>query len=173
MNLPRRAQDHFYGLREARPDLAGIAVYDRLPQDLPADPNLVQHAWRRREIENYLAAREALLAWTRDAAGRLTEGPLFVQEWERRMVETIGEVEAAIATLGKPSPWSADIKVTDDFLDPLFEGFFRKLAMPNLMRKSDYHDLARFIPPHLIDDEVRQVLDAIHATARRARPRQE
>ena len=45
-NQPTRAQAHFYGLREARPDLVGIAVYDRLEQDPPKDPNLTQLMWR-------------------------------------------------------------------------------------------------------------------------------
>jgi hypothetical protein len=34
-NQPRKAQEHFYALREARPDLAGIAIYDRLTIALP------------------------------------------------------------------------------------------------------------------------------------------
>ncbi|MDP3937101.1 MAG: AAA family ATPase, partial [Deltaproteobacteria bacterium] len=41
-NQPREAQKHFYGLREAKPDLAGIALYDRLEQEPPPDPQLMQ-----------------------------------------------------------------------------------------------------------------------------------
>ena len=39
-NQPRKAQDHFYGVREAKPDLVGIAIYDRLDQTPPSDPQL-------------------------------------------------------------------------------------------------------------------------------------
>ncbi len=62
-NQPRKAQEHFYGVREAKPDLVGIAIYDRLEQDLPNDPNLVQRMWRKREIENYLCRRGVLEAY--------------------------------------------------------------------------------------------------------------
>jgi hypothetical protein len=41
------------------------------------------------------------------------------------------------------------------------------------MRKSDYHSLARLTPKGLIDDEVKEKLDAIVAVAQSARPRQE
>ena len=56
-NQPSRARDHFYGLREAKPDLVGLALYDRLELQLTDDPNLVQLMWKKREIENYLARR--------------------------------------------------------------------------------------------------------------------
>jgi hypothetical protein len=35
------------------------------------------------------------------------------------MEASIDEVEKAMATLGKGSPWSPDTKVSDDFLDPV------------------------------------------------------
>ena len=65
-------------------------------------------------------------------------------------------------TLGRPSPWSVDIKVTDDFLNPLFEKFYsEKLHLPNLMRKTNYHELARFVQSDALDPEVKDLLDAI------------
>jgi hypothetical protein len=87
------------------------------------------------------------------------------------MLETIDEIERANETLGHPSPWSNEIKVTDAFLDPLFDRFFKKLRLPNLMRKTDYHELARYVSVDSIDPEVTHVLDAIHDIKRQARPR--
>src|SRR5262249_25529351 len=52
-NLPSKAQEHFFGLREACPGLRGFALFDRLPKALDEKPGLVQRAWRRREIESY------------------------------------------------------------------------------------------------------------------------
>ncbi len=49
-NQPPQARHRFYGLREAKPDLVGIAIYDRLEGGLPPDPNLQQRMWARREI---------------------------------------------------------------------------------------------------------------------------
>ena len=60
LNQPQKARDHFYGLREAKADLAGFAICDRLDLSLPADPNLEQRMWQRREIENYLCSRDVL-----------------------------------------------------------------------------------------------------------------
>jgi len=169
-NQPRRAQDHFYGLREAKHDLVGFAIYDRLQQDLPQDPNLSQYMWIKREIENYLCQREVILNWTRSFAERHSGGPLFAGRWVSTMEETIAELEQALAVLKKHSPWSADIKSTDDFFDPLFAKFFEKLQLPNLMRKSEYHELAPFVLGKQLDDEIRLVLDKLCRLAETARP---
>jgi len=82
----------------------------------------------------------------------------------------IDEVEKAMATLGKGSPWSADTKVSDDFLDPVFASFFKRLKLPNLLRKTDYHVLARHLRAEDLDPEISAVLDAFEALASRAKP---
>jgi predicted ATPase len=171
-NQPPKAQEHFYGLREAKPDLVGIAIYDRLDRELPADPNLKQMMWSRRELENYLCQRETLLAYA-EAEGRKQEGaPLFAQRWRQFMEEAIQEVEQALKTLGR-DPWEAGIKASEEFLDPLFKRFYEKLGLPNKMSKTNYHILAEFVPAEAIDPEIRQALDAIWGTAQRANPRQD
>ena len=121
-NQPPKAREHFYGIREAKPDLIGIAVYDRLDRQPPVEPQFRQIMWRRRELENYLCSRETLLAFA-EAKGREQEGEMFGGSWGRVMQETIQEIESALAALGKPSPWEPDIKASDDFLDPLFQKF--------------------------------------------------
>ena len=86
------------------------------------------------------------------------------------MDESIKEIEQAMRTLGR-SPWSDDTKASDDFLDPLFTRFFDRLKLPNLLRKSDYHQLAAFVEPADLDSEVVHVLDSIHDVAATAAPR--
>lgn len=163
-NQPRKAQEHFYGLREAKPDLQGFALFDRLTLRIEERPHLEQRMWRRREIESYLCAPETLLRWA------AMQGEQGGTDWSERMKESITRIEAALQTLGKGSPWSPETKVSDDFLDPLFESFFSSLNLPNLMRKTDYHTLARYVPPEMIDPEVGEVLDRILATCERAKP---
>jgi hypothetical protein len=85
------------------------------------------------------------------------------------MRESIGELEAALRTLGR-EPWSHSIKATDDFLEPLFRRYFEKLGLPLTFRKTQYHELAGFIPPDRIDADVIAKLDAISETANRAHP---
>ncbi len=167
-NQPGQARHHFYGLREAVPALVGLALYDRLDIALQPDPNLVQRMWKHREIENYLCQRETLLAWA-NAQGRMQAGELFATLWRETMEAAIGEVAAALATLGKPEPWSADAKASDDFLQPLFQKFYDKLDLPNMMRKTDYHTLAPYVGAAGLDAEVSEVLDDIASVAQRGK----
>lgn len=167
-NQPRKAQEHFYALREAKPDLVGIAVYDRLDMGLPQDPNLTQKMWTRRELENYLCQRETLLAYAEDK-GRKQGVERFAPKWRDTMEKAIQGIEQALQTLGR-DPWSPDIKASEELLDPLFRQFYRMLQRPNEMSKTNYHVLANFVAPNLIDDEIRQALDAIYEAAQKARP---
>lgn len=168
-NQPGQARHHFYGLREAKPDLKGIALYDRMQQPLTDDPNLAQLSWTQREIENYLCQRDTLLAWAQ-AMGERQHGELFATTWRQTMDGAISEIAQALAALGKPEPGSPDLKASDDFLDPLFRKFFEKLALPNLMAKTDYHTLAPFVPADQIDPEVREKLDRIVEVAGQGKP---
>lgn len=171
-NQPRKAQEHFYGLREAKRDLAGMAIYDRLPQLPPNDPFLQQTMWKKCEIENYLCTKETLFAFA-EAQGKRQHGALFAQTWQQTMKDAISEIEKALEALGMPDPFSEDIKASDDFLDPLFKRFYQKLKLPNLMRKTDYHTLAPYVPRAQINGEIVEVLDKVLATAESAKPRRD
>ena len=72
-------------------------------------------------------------------------------------------------TLGRGSPWSSGAKVSDDFLTPLFVSYFQRLGLPNLMHKSNFHQLAKYVPEDEIDPEVTQKLDSIVEVAEGAR----
>jgi ABC-type taurine transport system ATPase subunit len=168
-NQPKQARHHFHGLREAKTDLVGIALYDRL-DNLTEDPHLQQTMWRRREIENYLSQRSTLLSYA-EALGKSQQGELFATLWRQAMEAAIDEIASALAKLGKPDPWGAEIKASDDFLDPLFNSFYEKRGLPNLMRKTDYHTLAPFVAENELDNEVREKLDLIVSVAARSCPR--
>jgi hypothetical protein len=166
-NQPGQAESHFRALREAKPDLIGIAIYDRLQKDLPQGEGLEHLMWRAREIENYLCERDALLAFV-ESQGSVEHGSLFGEEWTQAMDESIRDIESALAALGKPEPWGDEIKATDDFLDPVFAKFYQKLGIQNLTRKSSYYELARFVEREQIDEDVVIKLDAIHRVAENA-----
>lgn len=168
-NQPRKAQEHFYALRDAKPDLRGIAIYDRLAAGLPDDPNLLQFMWSRRELENYLCQRETLLAFARERCKRQL-GEIFAPTWERAMQNAIEQVDQALRILGK-DPWGVDIKASDEFLTPLFSQFYRNLGLPNEMSKTNYHLLAAFVSVEEIHDDIRNALDAIYKTSQEAKPR--
>ena len=97
-------------------------------------------------------------------------------EQERRelaMHAAITEVAQALETLGRPGPWSSDIKASDDFLDPVFDRYLRKLGLPNLMRKSDYYVLARLVTRDQLAPEIAEKLNAVVQIADSAQSRRD
>jgi hypothetical protein len=174
-NQPMSALSHYHGLKEALPNLQGIALFDRLESGPPESGALECIDWNRREIENYLCSQATLESYARTSAEEDALGPLLaIPEASRRkdaMQEAIQEVQGAMQTLGRGSPWSKDAKVSDDFLTPVFRAYFGKLGLPNLMNKRDFYELAEHVPEDGIDLEVNEKLDAIVQAAERARPR--
>jgi len=86
------------------------------------------------------------------------------------MRKCIQEIEVALKTLGKGSPWDEGTKVSDDFLTPLFEQYFKRLGLPNVMAKKNFHELAVLVPVDRIDPEIKEKLDAIVDVASSAKP---
>jgi predicted ATPase len=168
-NQPNEVRKHFHGLREAVPTLTGIAVFDHLDNELPADLGAKGLTWRRREIENYFCTQDTLEAYAVQKVSLEPAGPLFcAAEKDHRlkaMRESIQEIETALRTLGKGSPWDANTKVSDDFLTPLFENYFKKLNLPNLMDKKNFYELAHFMPGNKLDPEIKEKLDEIVCVA--------
>lgn len=172
-NLPR-ARRHFHGLKEAKHDLVGVALLDRDAAGKEPQPVLRELFWSRREIENYLCAPDVLLAYS-EQSGVDASGPLFAKaEANRRrslMEELIRDLVPPAALRDATHRYWRDFKASDDFLDPVFETYFAKLDLPNLMRKSAYHQLAALVPVEAIDPEVREKLDVIAEVASLASPR--
>jgi len=168
-NQPNEVRKHFHGLREAVPTLTGIAVFDHLDNELPADLGAKGLTWRRREIENYFCTQDALEAYAVQKVSLEPAGPLFcAAEKDHRlkaMRESIQEIETALRTLGKGSPCDASTKASDDFLTPLFENYFKKLNLPNLMDKKHFYELAYFMPGNKLDPEIKEKLDEIVGVA--------
>jgi hypothetical protein len=169
-----KAREHFFGLKEAKPDLLGIAVLDRPGIMIHESAPLEVRAWKRREIENYVTSRTALLNYAEAQATGVMEGPLFEAHAKQRlrnaMSVSIAEISDALVKLGKPDPFSDDIKASDEFLSPTFHAFFQKLGLPDLMQKSDFHTLVQHLPAEEVDREVGQMLDSILAVAEKAHP---
>lgn len=168
-NQPPKAQEHFHGLKEAKPDLVGLAIFDRRASLPRTDPNLRMLMWQRRELENYLCYPEVLRAYARGG------GPpnLFSSAREETMQQCIEDLVPPLALRDRNDRWWNEVKASDEFLDRLFEEYFQRLHLPNLMRKSNYHELARWVPLDLIAPEISEKLTAIVEVAKAARPVQE
>lgn len=170
-NRPQPARDHFFGLKEAKPDLVGFALFDRIANPLSVEGGLLERMWMKREIENYLCSSDVLLAWAKgNGPGDLVDS----MEAPRRvdaMRICIDELSRALETQGKENPWSPDIKASDEFLIPLMRNFARKLGLPvQTENKSRLHELVQFMDSKTIDPEIVSVLDSILEIARRAKP---
>ena len=171
-NQPPKARHHYYGLKEAIPELKGIALFDRLDVEADSGGQLEVWSWKSREIENYFCTRATLEAYARASAEVDAQGPLFAEAEKPRRIqamnEAIAEIESAMATLDQGSPWDASVKVSDIFLTPLFRAYFQKLDLPNLMNKRDFYELANYIPEDEISPEITDKLDAIARVAESA-----
>ncbi len=171
-NQPRAAAKHFDALRNAHPSLLGVAIFDNLGRALDPPPALEQRQWLRNEIEGYVATRRTLEHYAAASAEEAVPGALFAAaEKDRRvhaMRRSIEVTEQAMKQLGRGSPWDHGIKTSDEFLDPLFKDYFRRLDLPNVMRKNSYHVLANHVPEDEIAQEMRDTLGAIGKIAGRA-----
>ena len=175
---PVKARKHFHGLREAKPDLAGYALFDNLgagPRTREASPSLVEHMWPRREFENYLAPAKTLIEYARQEGEKAAGGPLFEEaeaaRWTGAMERAITEHTPPIARRDPDNRFWFTTKVSDDLLPQVLDSFFHETKAPNLLRKADYHRLVGFLDPSDIHEDVIAVLDSILAQSRKARPR--
>jgi len=171
-NQLSKALSHFHGVKEAVPKLRGVAILDRQDKAVPEVPGLKVIFWSRNEIENYLKLPDVLYRYAEELAEKNAGSPLFGASEKQRYREAMQEcVTERLPPAAQNNPndifWQS-VKITDQFLDPIFDAFFQRLALPNLMRKSDYHRLAELMLPEEIPTEVRNVLDVIESTAREA-----
>lgn len=169
-NLPERAREHFFGLREAKNDLVGFALFDRLNAELQSARGLTEAMWRRREIENYFCMEEVLLAYAHydlpDDLFGLAERALR----EEAMAESIAEV-TKLLEIDDLNPWSPDVKASEEVFDRVFRLYFKKLRLPLQLRKSGYHLLASMVPRDNLDPEITEKLNAMVKVARLAKAR--
>jgi len=147
-NNPFDARNHFYGLKEAVPDLKGVALYDRLDCKLQST-DLQEMMWQRREIENYLPIPEVVERY-------LDGGSLSL------IRDLMSDYMPPIAKKDKRESWWFDTKMSDDFLDKIFRRYFQILKQPvSLMSKSNYYELALLAKSEELDEEVTKKLDAL------------
>jgi len=127
--------------------------------------------WSRREIENYITTPFSLRAYVQEGL----RGNDLIDEAERKnrlatLELCVAELVSALRVTLKPDPRGTEIKVTDDFLDPLFANYYQRLGIPQQTYKRDYHGLANAIPVDEIPKEVIEILDIISEVAGGANP---
>jgi len=159
-NLPNEAREHFYGLREGIKDLKGVALFDNVATELQQN-DLIEMMWKRREIENYLPIPEVIECYVSQPAE-----DLFSQHDAPLMKKIVEDEIPPAALKDKTHSWWTKTKISDEFLDKIFERYFKERSMPNLMRKRDYYILASLSHPDELDQEIKEKLDIIYEIAK-------
>ncbi|MCY4371076.1 MAG: AAA family ATPase [bacterium] len=168
------ARSHFFGLREAKSDLVGFALFDRLERDdLDAEGPLMEHMWPRREIENYLLPTETLARYA-EQEGRASaaapdskdRGPGLFEEieaerWLKTMNGIMRDFVPPIALRDNDHQYWSNAKMSEELLAPVLAAFFTELGMPILLRKRHYHRLVRYLDQPEVHQDIVYVLDAI------------
>jgi hypothetical protein len=168
LNQADKARIHFFGLREAYPNLRGLALFDNTPDvALQATSPLKVIKLARRELENYFCSPGLLRRWVEQSS--LADDLFGRAELDKRrdaMEQAIRGNTVPLALDDPAHPFWRTNKVSDDYLPTVFGSFFKQLGLPNSMNKSDYSQLARLLKPEEIDSDLIGVLDSIAATAK-------
>jgi hypothetical protein len=146
-----RVKNHFDALRKFIPELKGFAIFDNLRRTIDNNQEgLILQQWSRNEIENYLPIPQSLLAFA----------TANYEVWQERFEILLTEMTPPKAYRDMNDKFWTSTKISDDFLSPLFEGFFDELGLPRgLMDKSKFYQLVAYADTSLINDEIPKMLD--------------
>ena len=171
---PVAARRHFLGLREALPEVRGVALFERDTDGEPDIPEFHFLRWKRRQLANYVCSQATLEAYAVASVAADEMGPLFSPaEGETRRVamrRAIDDIRATLRAGGAGSPWSVDLEAGDDVLRPLLHAYFETLGLPHPPATGVLPELAEHVPQEEIDPEVSAKLDAIVQVAAEAAP---
>ena len=140
-------------------ELKGLAIFDRL-QTKVGNAKLNIISMQKRELENYFAKPKTLISYAESLAMQQNVSKEKISAWMRESIENY-TTPARLRNLN--DSWWDDVKITDEWLDLIFPDFFAKLPQKSTYKnfKTNYYQLVEFAEN--IDDEIRDVLDAIHA----------
>lgn len=158
-NQPGIVRDHFYALREAYPDIRGVALFDRVHVDGTRGEEPLILSWQRREIENYFFSRDVLLRW---AKADLAKDLIGLAESRARTeaMEKAIEIEEQYADGLGTNIWGDDAKASE-VIDKIMRRFHKELGNYNEMGKANFHTLVKHLEPSEYDKEISEKLDAL------------
>jgi len=176
-NIPSKGREHFYALREAKPDLVAFLLVDNDAPEPKQDQFLIEMKWKRREIENYLCQPETLESFANEVGAQIALGPLLektsIADTVAAMREAVRDRVIPAAFRNLNDPWWRTMKASDEFLDLVFPDFYKRIGQYMEVRKADYYRLVPHVPDNLVDEEIREALDRIVGVAEHARPSRE
>ncbi len=158
---PAIARRHFNALKDAVPDLKGVAVFDRITNPLNLMDDSLEYSWQRREIENYFFRPEFLLRWVDSSFPHID---LFSSNDRAKQIEAmknaIENIVPRYALNDENAEYWTDQKASEE-MDKIFRFFFRELGKPVEFSKNKYFEIVNLLRPEEVHPDIVYVLDKI------------
>ncbi|MGC8765244.1 MAG: ATP-dependent nuclease [Brevinematia bacterium] len=150
MNQPNKAREHFFTLKDAFPDLKGIAIFDNIGEErLQRGGDLIEIQWERNEIENYLLLPEVLERYFDEPENLFSS----------RVMEIVRMEIPPAALKDKNHEWWTKTKISE-WLESVLRKIKEETSLTPL-NKGEYYQLVEEMKPEEIHQDVKNVLDKI------------
>lgn len=159
-NEPQQARAHFSGLRDAKNDLIGVAVYDNVDNPLNMMNGLSEAKWNKNEIENYFFSQQLLLTWAKGRVSADLFGPYEADQREEAMQKALDDVLPGAARRDPNDSYWSEIKASSE-IQKILKAYFRYLGYPGDSSKARYVDIMDYLSKDNIEAEVNEKLDFI------------
>jgi len=159
-NDPRQARNHFTGLKDAKPDLIGIAIYDNIANPLNPLDRLKETKWMKNEIENYFFSQQIALDWAKGKVSQDLFGPSEAQKREEAMSKALDDVLPGAARRDANDSYWSEVKASTE-IEKILKAFYKYMEHPGDSSKGKYIDLIDYLPIEKIDNEVSEKLDFV------------
>jgi len=163
-NDPNEARKHFSGLKDAKKDLTGLAIYDNILNPLNTMEGLLETKWIKNEIENYFFNKGMFMDW---ATGKVSEdlfGPVEAQQRQEAMTKALDDILPGAAKRDENNEYWSKAKASEE-IEKIMKAFYIYLGQKGDTSKGKYFELITYMPKEIIDGEVTEKLDFIHKNA--------
>lgn len=160
INDPAVSRNHFSGLKAAKPDLAGVAIYDNIDNPLNEMPGLKEAKWKKNEIENYFYSQKVLLSWARGRVSQDLFGPTEANQRENAMRKALDDVLPGAAKRDEKDEYWSKTKASEE-IEKVLRAYYKYMKHPGDSSKKNYIELIEYIETEEIDSEVKEKLDFI------------
>jgi hypothetical protein len=162
-NVPSTATRKYESLKEFFPALKAIALFDKIYKDTDNIKIMKVMCWRKRELENYFAKPDVLIKYAESLAKKYNH--LSVQQLKQEMQNVIEDITPPLYLKDLKNEWWDTTKLSDDWLDKIFQEFYKRLNIIGLQSKNTkktYYELIDFVERKNVDDEITEKLDTIY-----------
>lgn len=162
-NVPNTAIKKYESLKEFFPELKTIALFDKIYKDTDNIKTMKVMCWRKRELENYFAKPDVLIKYAESLVKKYSH--LSVQQLRQEMQNVIEDITPPLYLKDLKNEWWDTTKLSDDWLDKIFQEFYKRFNIIGLQSKNikkTYYELIDFVERKNIDDEITEKLDAIY-----------